>query len=246
MIPRTPTSLVFFAAALLLAGCASTKDKNKDKTKPATAPTAGAPADADIGASSLLSMSFEEASAISPQHMEVAKLPKIAADNIEVLSKTADGKPKKVRAKGRVFVQLEQMDGGHALCNEALVSEDEVILRGRPMLQRGASTVEGLSDVTVFYMFGSHLKVIGRHRITNLGQLTAESPWKALPASLLPPLESADVPEAVREEIRKATEAEAQLQRSRIGQPPAFPELPPATPVPEEAAKKEPAPAKKE
>ena len=212
------------AVALLLPGCAVLKKKAQEA---ATSPEAGP------GVSSLLSMTFEEASSLAAQHMEVTGLPKVAADSIEVVSQTSVGKPRKVRAKGRVFVQLDELDGAHALCDEALVSADEVILRGKPLLQRGTSTVEGLSDVTVFYVFGQRLKVIGRHRLTNLGQLSAESPWKAGPASLLPPLESSDVPEAVRDEMRKAAEAEAQLQRSRVGLPAAFPELPPVAPVPE-------------
>ena len=232
----SPSFLARIAAVLLLSGCAALK------SKPSAAPTES-PNGTDPGISSLLSMSYGEASSIAAQHMEVTTLPKVAADNIEVLSKTKDGKPRKVRAKGRVFIQLDNLDGAHALCDEALVSDDEVILRGRPVLQRGGSTVEGLSDVTVFYVFGSRLKVIGRHRLTNLDQLTGESPWKAGSASLLPPLDSADVPEAVREEMRKAAEAEAQLQRSRVGLPAAFPELPlpPAVPVvPEEKPKNSP------
>ena len=212
-----------FAAAvvLLLQGCKTLKEKVETAATPP-------PAAADPGVSALLSMSFAEASSIAPQHLDEPKLPKVAADNLEVLSKTADGKPKKVRAKGRVFLQLDQLGEAHALCNEALVSNDgELILRGKPVLQRGSSTVEGLSDVTVFYLYGQQLKVIGRHRVTNSNLLTGTSPWGGTnsgPASLLPPLDSADVPQAVRDEMRKAAEAEAQLQRSRAGLPAAFPE----------------------
>ncbi len=211
------------AAVLLLPSCKTLK---KMEAAAAPLPVAGA----DPGVSALLSMSFAEASSIAPQHLDEPKLPKVAADTLEVLSTTADGKPKKVRAKGRVFLQLDQLGEAHALCNEALVSNDgELILRGRPVLQRGSSTVEGLSDVTVFYLYGQQLKVIGRHRVTNSSQLTGTSPWASFAssegtASLLPPLESADVPQAVRDEMRKAAEAESQLQRSRAGLPAAFPE----------------------
>lgn len=222
------------AAFLLLPGCKSLKEKVASVTEAAAPlPVAGT----DPGVSALLGMSFAEASSIAPQHLDEPHLPKVAADNLEVLSKTADGKPKKVRAKGRVFLQLDQLGEAHALCNEALIGNDgELILRGRPVLQRGSSTVEGLSDVTVFYMYGQQLKVIGRHRVTNSSQLTGTSPWASTvtsgPASLLPPLDSADVPQAVRDEMRKAAEAEAQLQRSRAGLPAAFPEALDGTPHP--------------
>ena len=209
------------AAALLLGSCAVLKETTSIPTSPAPVP-AGAGADV----SALLGMSFEEAASIAPQHLEAPNLPKVAADKIEVLSKTSDGKPKKVRAKGRVFLLLDQQEQSHALCDEALISAGDLILRGKPVLQRGSSTVEGLSDVTVFYLFGPQLKVIGRHRLTNISRLAGESPWKSDggTASLLPPLDSADVPQAVRDEMRKAAEAEAQLQRSRIGLPAAFPD----------------------
>ena len=159
-------------------------------------------------------------------------LPKVAADNIEVLRKFADGKPRKIRAKGRVFLELDQKDHAKALCEEALVDGGDIILRGRPIVQRGTSTVEGLSDVTVFYLFGTSLRVIGKHRLTNLKTLAAGSPWQSSYATLLPPLDSGDVPAAVRDEMRKAAEAEAQLQRSRIGLPPAFPEALSTGPMP--------------
>ncbi len=242
---RTSLPLLSFAASavilLLLPGCKTLKEKASTISAEATAPPAG-----DPGVSALLGMSFTEAASIAPQHLDEPKLPKVAADSIEVLSKTADGKPTKVRAKGRVFLQLDQPGTSHALCNEALISDDEVILRGKPVLQRGTSTVEGLSDVTVFYLFGQQLKVIGRHRLTNLGNLASASPWQndsGGTASLLPPLDSSDVPENVREEMRKAAEAEAQLQRSRMGVPAAFPEAldgsqHPAAGVPVEKVKK--------
>ena len=213
------------SAVVWLPGCTTLQTK-------VAALAAPAPLVENPGAGSLLAMSFDEASSIAAQKLELPNFPKVAADSIEVVSKSSTGKPRKVRAKGRVFLQLDQLEHAHALCDEALVSEDEVILRGRPVLQRGTSTVEGLSDVTVFYVFGPQLKVIGRHRLTSLNHLGADSPWTGGPLSLLPPLESADVPEAVREEMRKAAEAEAQLQRSRIGLPAAFPGLPPAVPVP--------------
>ena len=235
------------AATLLLQGCAWVKKADGAPKTQAPANTARVvPNPATATASTLLSMSFEEAALIAPQHIDVPYLPKVAADNIEVLRKFADGSPRKIRAKGRVFLELDQKDHAKALCEEALIDGGDIILRGRPIVQRGTSTVEGLSDVTVFYLLGSSLKAIGKHRLTNIKALAGGSPWQSSYATLLPPLDSGDVPAAVRDEMRKAAEAEAQLQRSRVGLPPAFPDAvnPQAVPVPE-PANTSPAPDKK-
>ena len=220
------------ASALLVQGCAWFQKPGGAAGTPA--PHAGSasvdrnPTNADV--SELLGMSFEEATLISPQHIDVPYLPKVAADNIEVLRKFADGKPRKIRAKGRVFMEFNQ-DHARALCDEALVDGADIIMRGRPILQRGGSTVEGLSDVTVFYLLGPNVRVVGQHRVTNLKGLAGTTPWQGGSGSLLPPLDSSDIPASVRDEMRKAAEAEAQLQRSRVGVPPAFPD--PGKPVPE-------------
>jgi hypothetical protein len=243
------------APALLLQSCAAFKKTDiVNKTGPhAGSGSTDRPA-TDVDTSALLSMSFAEASLIAPQHIDVPHLPKVAADNIEVLRKYADGTPRKIRAKGRVFIEFEGQDHARALCDEALVDGGDVILRGRPILQRGIGTVEGLSDVTVFYMMGQNVRVIGKHRVTNLKGLAGVSPWQggSGPATLLPPLESADVPASVRDEMRKAAEAEAQLQRSRVGLPAAFPEaggaaamLAPSAPQPLPVPENKPVPGKK-
>lgn len=224
---RKPPLLVccLCVAALLLQGCTLLKKTGElVKINPQAAP-----ATTNADASVLLGMSFDEAALIAQQHISVPHLPKVAADSIEVLGKYGDGTPRKIRAKGRVFLELDQQDHARALCDEAVVSGGEIILRGHPILQRASSTVEGMSDVTVFYLYGQSLRVIGKHRLTNLKDLAGASPWHASSstnsyATLLPPLDSGDVPAAVRDEMRKAADAEAQLQRSRIGLPPAFPE----------------------
>ena len=204
-----------------MSGCAhlSTVDSpstNKDKD------------DSSVNVSFLLSMDFNEAAAISGQQAVIPPYVKVAADEIQVLKKDSSGRVRKVRAKGHVFVQLDYSSQARALCQEALISDEDIILRGHPLLQRGQSTVEGVADVTVLYMFGTRLRAIGPHKVSNTSELVRNAPllsaWQDGEASLLPPLESSDVPEAVREELRKATEAEAALQRSRDGQPMAFPE----------------------
>ena len=185
---------------------------------------------------------------------------KVAADSIEVLRTNADGTPRRVRAKGHVFVQLDYADQtARALCQEALIGENELFLRGKPVLQRGASTVEGTADVTVFYLGAQRLRVIGPHRVTSVKDMlrTGQTPgaWSG-PNPLLPPLDATDVPDAVRDELRKSLEAEMALQQSRVGLPPAFPqgeasalskpvEVPESKPVPKTDAAK-PTPSKKD
>jgi hypothetical protein len=168
----------------------------------------------------LLSMSFDEAKAISAQSIEMPMGVKIAADSIEILKQDGDNKAKKVRAKGRVY--LEQGGGDDVakiLCQEAYISSWEIVLRGKPIIQRGGSTIEGLDDRTVAYMLGSRLRVIGTHRLTNqnsmLAMLPDLGPWTAGPNPILPPLTEDSVPTDIRSQMLRAAEAEAVLQQTR-------------------------------
>lgn len=168
----------------------------------------------------LLSMNFDEAKAISAQSIEMPMGVKIAADSIEILKQDGDNKAKKVRAKGRVY--LEQGGGddlAKVLCQEAYISSWEIVLRGKPIIQRGGSTIEGLEDRTVAYMLGSRLRVIGIHRLTNqnsmLAMLPDLGPWTAGPNPILPPLSEDSVPTDIRDQMLKAAEAEAVLQQAR-------------------------------
>lgn len=190
----------------------------------ADAITDGAPADATASSTDLLfllSMNFEEAKAISAKSIEMPMGVKIAADSIEILKEDGDNKPKKVRAKGRVYLENGVGDDlAKVLCQEAYISSWEIVLRGKPIIQRGGSTIEGLEDRTVAYMLGSRLRVIGTHRLTNqdsmLAMLPDLGPWTAGPNAILPPLTEDSVPNDIREQMLKAAEAEAVLQQTRV------------------------------
>ncbi len=215
------------------------KDKPEDKKK-------GEEVAAPVDVSFLLSMSFNEAKTLSSQTIDFPPFYKVAADSIEVTKTNEDGTPRRVRAKGRVFVEMNFLEPAKALCQELLLSDDEVILRGKPVLQRGGSTLEGIDDFTVFYMFGAKLRVIGTHRLTNPGQLATSldasglptlGAWTDSPNPLLPPLSESDVPAQVRAELQRAAEAELLHQKTRMDFGPAE-----AEPKPEEKkedAKKE-------
>lgn len=197
----------------------------------------------------LLSMNFDEAKAISGQNMDLPSGIRVAADSIEVMKLDRDNLPKRIRAKGKVYLEsgLGQ-DAAKILCQEALISYDEVILRGKPIVQRGGSVIEGLDDSTVAYMLGSRLRVIGLHRITNQDAMVAMlpdlGPWTAGPNPILPPLEETSVPSGIRDAMLKAAEAEAVLQQTRQEALQA-PESPPAPWVKEAPATKTPPPAEK-
>lgn len=168
----------------------------------------------------LLSMNFDEAKAISAQSIEMPMGVKIAADSIEILKQDSDNKAKKVRAKGRVYLEHGGgEDMAKVLCQEAYISSWEIVLRGKPIIQRGGSTIEGLEDRTVAYMLGSRLRVIGTHRLTNqnsmLAMLPDLGPWTAGPNPILPPLSEDSVPTDIRDQMLKAAEAEAVLQQTR-------------------------------
>jgi hypothetical protein len=194
---------------------ANVEKSEKDKAEPKAADAVSS-----VDLSFLLSMNYAEAKVISAQTMELPHGVRIAADSIEVLKLDKDNKPKRIRAKGKVYLESgEGADSSKALCHEALITYDEIILRGKPILQRGGSVVEGLDDQTVAYMLGTRLRVIGLHRMTHQDAMVAMlpdlGPWAAGPNLLLPALAEDSVPDNIREEMLKAAEAEAVLQFNR-------------------------------
>ena len=122
-----------------------------------------------------------------------------------------------------------------ALCQEAFITQDEIILRGSPILQRGGSMVEGLDDSTIFYLFGTSLRVIGLHKVSNQTEIAALMPtlgsWAAGPNPLRPPLTESAVPSSIRDSMQRAAEAEMLHQKTRELYGPAQ-EGPPPAPVP--------------
>lgn len=210
------------AAGMVLTGCTSTKksaespksDKPENKDIVLVS-TSAAPVDVNF----LLSMSFTEAKTFSTQQLEFPPHLKIAADSIEVFKYTDDGKPRKARARGKVFVEMNFSEPAKALCQEAFITEDEIILRGKPILQRGGSTIEGLDDSTIFYMFGTSLRVIGSHKVSNSNNSASLLPtlgtWADGPNFLLPPLTEGAVPSDIRNQMQRAAEAEMLHQQTR-------------------------------
>ncbi|MCE9518687.1 MAG: hypothetical protein K8R87_03865 [Verrucomicrobia bacterium] len=198
-------NLVLLSVGCILTnGCHSVpgkKDASKEENPADKKNTAAAPEDssgADVGF--LLSMKYGEAKALSPQSLELPPYYKVAADEITVVSTKSDGTPRKVRAKGHVFLQIDYREELIGLGQEALIGGGEVILRGRPLLRRGRSVVEGLADRTVFYIDGVRLQVIGLHRITSESGVTPawRGSWKDGPNPLLPALSPGDIPKEMR------------------------------------------------
>ena len=176
------------------------KEKMKEKDEVASKKSeAGDPPSADVAF--LLTMTWEEAKKISPKNMHLEPGYNIAADEITVASKNKDGSPRRVRAKGHVFVQISGEDELRGLGQEALIGGREVILRGKPLVQRGRSVVEGLEDWTVFFIENNRLHAIGRHRISHGAEgvtPTWNRAWKEGPNPILPALSPEDVPANLR------------------------------------------------
>lgn len=217
--------------ALALGGCVSSPDEGADAPDQASA-AAAEPGVADLAF--LLGMSFEEARALSGDSLDLGFYGRVAAEKIEVLKTARDGRPRKVRATGKVFLEHGAGEPARILCQEALLNGEEAIVRGRPVLQRGNSLFEGLNEHTVFYLYGQRLRVIGLHRISvpdadpllapggpgALGAPFAPSlpnfaPWAAGPNPLLPALDESAVPANIRAEMQRAGESEALLQQQR-------------------------------
>lgn len=219
--------------SLAVPGCEGYKVPALDKLKSmevatAAKPGATAPATGDaapgtdtspVDLSFLLSMDFNEAKSLSGHSLDLGANGRVAAESIEVVKMDKEGRPKKVRAKGKVYLESGAQDSAKILCQEAYISGDEAVLRGKPILQRGGTIIEGLADDTVFYFLGTRLRVIGLHRVTNPSAMLAAvpdlGPWTAGPNPLLPALNESAVPVNIREEMLKAAEAEAVLQQHR-------------------------------
>jgi hypothetical protein len=208
------------ACGLLLTMCQSASTSEASVTtspdgKPLTeAEVADKKEGVDVG--QLLSMTYEEAKKVSPKSLNVPPFYKLTADEITVLKTDAKGRPERVRAIGKVFVQIDFRDKLVGLAQEAYIESDgEVILRGRPLLKRGRSVVEGLSETTVYYIKGTRLQVIGKHRMAKQEggiesphggtirpsfdvQPTWRRAWRDGPNPLLPAL----TPEVVPAEMR--------------------------------------------
>lgn len=195
--------LVAGACCVLVTGCETTAPDGSATVAPQKEDAV------DVGF--LLSMTYEEASKLSPQNIIVPPFYKVAADEVKVLKQDSEGHPLKVRAKGHVFMQVDFRDQLTALGQEAYIeSGGELIIRGKPLLKRGRSVVEGLTDSTVFYIRGTRLQVIGSHRLVkeeNSGAGGRPSfdvkpawsrSWKEGPNPLLPALSPEDVPKQLR------------------------------------------------
>lgn len=248
------SALALLATALLCGGCSSLntaakadKSASADKAQPASKDITLVKSPTDL--SFLLSMSFVEAKSISTQQLEFPPYLKIAADSIQVFKYSPDGKPLKARARGKVFIEMNFSEPAKALCQEAFITEDEIILRGSPILQRGGSMVEGLDESTIFYLFGTSLRVIGLHKVSNQNEIASLLPalgtWAAGPNPLLPPLTESAVPSTIRDSMQRAAEAEMLHQKTRELYGPAKDDPPATTPAkPEkEADKPKPTPA---
>ncbi len=242
--PGITAALLAGAALLCIIGCTSLKTTSTaaaGSTQPGKQDAVLVKSPTDL--SFLLSMSYTEAKSISTQQLEFPPYLKIAADSIEVFKYSADGKPLKARARGKVFVEMNFNEPAKALCQEAYITGDEIILRGSPILQRGGSMVEGLDDSTIFYLFGSSLRVIGLHKVNNQTEVTSLLPtlgtWAQGPNFLLPPLTESAVPSSIRDAMQRAAEAEMLHQKTREHYGPAQQDAPPAPqPQPEKETKK--------
>jgi hypothetical protein len=199
--------LLIAACGVILAGCKSV-ESTSDETTPASAegPAVGGGDSVDV--SFLLSMTWAEAKKLSAQSLEIPPFYRVAADEVKVLKSDAAGRPLKVRAKGHVFMEVDFRERLTSLGQEAYIeSGGELILRGKPLLQRGKSLVEGLSDMTVFYISGTRLQAIGQHRLVKQSGGGGESfdvmptwtrSWKEGPNPLLPALSPQDLPKGMR------------------------------------------------
>jgi|GEM_PF-2951424 len=159
--------------ALALASC-EIVDRVDDETQDESDPTRASIGTADDHGDSvdidfLLGMRFEEAAAMADQSMDVPPFFRVAAQTIDH-PRLAQGQPvSEFKASGNVFLEIDFADPLVALCNEAEVDVQRVVLRGRPVLRRGQSVMEATSEDTVFFVTADSVDVEGPHRLRQLG-----------------------------------------------------------------------------
>jgi hypothetical protein len=169
----------------------------------------------------LLSMSFEEAKALSKAHLEIRPGLRLTCEKLRIVSRDPNGRPRVVRATDKVFLEMgDPKDPIHALCQELVVDRNEVVLRGRPVIARGDSILEGLADDTMAYAIGNRIRFIGLHRLASapnaaqaagalfaklppLPEIRDAGPWNHSANPLLPPLSPDQVPAKIRAELMK-------------------------------------------
>ena len=253
---RWGQALTTSAVLLLLLGCQSktTEEGGEEAVPKEKKEKTEEGAELSEGLAFLMTMTWEEAKALSAQSLEVPPFFRVAADEIQVLKAAADGTPRKVRAKGKVFIGMEFAESGRVLCQEAFLSDDELILRGKPLLQRGGSVVEGMDDVTVFeHELVSEVRkaevVMRKKAGADEGFPGAppvlpimSGPWVGSgPNPLLPPLSADSVPEEIRQKMRAEADAVNVMPLDLPGEGLMGP---PVTAPDAEGKKKEPSPVK--
>lgn len=152
------------AEELAVTEAAASQAPAVDELPPDLAPAPPAAPKITMSEWSLLEMRYEEAKAISPQTAEVGPLFKVAAQSIEVLKTDKEGKPLKIKARGHVFLEMTLADRATALCEEAVVTAEEAVLKGKPMLMQASRIAKATSDSTSFRVT-DHLKVSGEHEL---------------------------------------------------------------------------------
>lgn len=136
----------------------------------------------------LLSMDFIEAAQMADQSMVLPPLFRVAANNISHPILPPGQNLTEFTATGNIFLEINFAEPLITLAQEADVTIQQIILRGRPVLKRGHSVIEATSHDTVFYVTADSIEIDGPHQLRRLGD---RMPGTA-PALPFPP--AADLP----------------------------------------------------
>lgn len=154
---RAVTTLVFMSVAC---SCSSLKQVSQTPALPTVNPAER----------SLLEMNFEDAKSISPHTAQVGSLFRVAADSVEVLKTDSQGQPVKVRAKGHVFIEMSLAQRTTALCEEAIMTRDEVSLTGKPMVKRGNRVARATEQGACFWVSETRLHTAGKCELAQVDE----------------------------------------------------------------------------
>ena len=161
----------------LLASCSTSPDEalppdapDASAEQPSAASSPPATPAVSLTERALLEMTFEEAQVLSPQTQtaQVGTLFRVAADTVEILKTDRAGSPVKVRAKGHVFLEMTLGNRATALCDEAILTIRDALLKGNPMVKQGVNVAKSTSEKTTIFINYDRLQAFGRYEIVKL------------------------------------------------------------------------------
>ena len=148
---RMGKKLIWRATGLVACGylvaCEAIEKPEREVSEDGTRASSGTPDDFgdSVDINFLSTMTYVDAASMASQSMELPPYFRVAAENITHPRLGQGEELTEFTATGNVYLEVDFADPVSALCQEAAVNMQEVVLRGRPVLRRGQSIIEATS-----------------------------------------------------------------------------------------------------